>query len=129
MQLRFVDRVSITWQIDPHAMTCNVPTMCLQVLLENTFKHTVEKRSAMTRIWVRTSLLDDVLSLVVEDDAGQLGQNPNGLGLSNLRQRLLVMYGDSAQVQIRQIAAAGVCTEIQIRCHCSDSDVEMSAAT
>jgi hypothetical protein len=128
MQLRFVDRVSISWQIDPYAMSCKVPTMCLQVLLENTFKHTVEKRSAMTRIWVRTTLLDGVLSLVVEDDAGQLGQNPNGLGLRNLRQRLQVMYGDTAQLQIRQIAPAGVSTAMQIRCHRSGSEVEMSAA-
>ncbi len=126
MQLRFVDRVSIDWQIDPLAMACKVPTMCLQVLLENTFKHTVEKRSAMTRIWVRVSWQDTVLSLIVEDDVGQLGVNPHGIGLSNLRQRLSVMYGDTAQLQIKQGQPAGVSTEIKIERHRSNSEPNMT---
>jgi two-component system LytT family sensor kinase len=114
MQLRFVDRVSIEWQIDPHSLTCKVPTMCLQVLLENTFKHTVEKRSAPTKIWIRSSLHEQTLSLIVEDDAGQLGVNPSGIGLNNLRQRLAVMYGEHASLRIEQCSPAGVRSEVQI---------------
>lgn len=115
MQLRFVDRVSIEWQIDPHSLTCKVPTMCLQVLLENTFKHTVEKHSAPTKIWIRSSLHEQTLSLMVEDDAGQLGVNPSGIGLNNLRQRLAVMYGDHASLRIEQCSPAGVRSEVQIK--------------
>jgi two-component system LytT family sensor kinase len=114
MQLRFIDRVSIAWQIDPPSLTCKVPTMCLQVLLENTFKHTVEKRSATTHIWIRTSLNENTLSLIVEDNRGNLGQNPSGIGLSNLRQRLEVMYGGHARFQIMQSLPAGVRSEIRI---------------
>lgn len=115
MQLRFVDRVSIAWQIDPQSLTCQVPTMCLQVLLENTFKHTVEKRSAQTKILIRSSLHEQTLSLIVEDDAGQLGANPAGIGLSNLRQRLAVMYGERASLRIEQCSPAGVRSEVQIK--------------
>lgn len=114
MQLRFVDRVSIAWHIDPRSLTCKVPTMCLQVLLENTFKHTVERRSAMTHISIRTSLEADTLSLLVEDDIGSLGQNPSGIGLNNLRQRLDVMYGEHASFQITQNTPVGVRSEIRI---------------
>ncbi|MFZ6800861.1 sensor histidine kinase [Undibacterium sp. Di24W] len=114
MQLRFVDRVSIEWQIDPRSLTCKVPTMCLQVLLENTFKHTVEKRSAKTHIVIRTSSNENILSLIVEDNMGNLGQNPSGIGLNNLRQRLTVMYGGHASFQITQSLPAGVRSEIRI---------------
>ena len=114
MQLRFVDRVSIEWQIDPRSLTCKVPTMCLQVLLENTFKHTVEKRSVMTHISIKTSLTQNVLSMIVEDNMGSLGSNPTGIGLNNLRQRLEVMYGDQASFYIEQNLPAGVRSEVRI---------------
>jgi two-component system LytT family sensor kinase len=114
MQLRFVDRVRIEWKIDPPSLTCKVPTMCSQVLLENIFKHTVEKRSAMTHISIRTSVHKNTLSLIVEDDIGSLGQNPSGIGLTNLRQRLEVMYGTRASFHITQIVPAGVRSEIRL---------------
>lgn len=114
MQLRFIDRVNIEWEIDPCSLRYKVPTMCLQVLLENTFKHTVEKRSAMTHIWIRTSFNENTLSLMVEDDIGNLGQNLSGIGLNNLCQRLDVMYGGLASFQITQSVPAGVRSEIRI---------------
>lgn len=114
MQLRFVDRVVIDWQIDPLTLPCKVPTMCLQVLLENTFKHTVEARSTMTRILVRTSLQNRSLSLIVEDDAGCLKAKIAGIGLSNLRQRLAVMYAENAKLMIEECLPAGVKTTINI---------------
>jgi two-component system LytT family sensor kinase len=126
MQLRFIDRVSIEWQIDPHSLTCKVPTMCLQVLLENTFKHTVEKRSATTHIWIRTSLNENTLSLIVEDNRGNLGQNPSGIGLNNLRQRLGVMYGGHASFQIMQSLPAGVRSEIRITSHDSANSASIA---
>jgi two-component system LytT family sensor kinase len=115
MQLRFIDRVSLAWHIDPHSLECKVPTMCLQLLLENTFKHTVEKRSAQTKILIRSSLHEQTLSLIVEDDAGHLGVNPTGIGLSNLRQRLEVIYGERASLHIEQCSPAGVRSEVQIK--------------
>lgn len=122
MLIRFDERARISWQIAPQTLRCKVPTMCLQVLLENTFKHTVEKRSGMTQIVVQANVLADQLQLIVEDDAGHLDSNsdsnldskPVGIGLNNLRQRLAVMYGERASFKIEAQHPAGVRSEIYL---------------
>lgn len=50
MAERFTDRVEIEWDVDDAALSCTVPVMSLQPLLENVFKHTVERRRQLTRI-------------------------------------------------------------------------------
>ena len=52
MQERYSDRVDIAWRIDDAALDCMLPVMSIQPLLENIFKHTVERRREPTRIVV-----------------------------------------------------------------------------
>jgi hypothetical protein len=68
---RFIDRVSIDWQIDQAAMQVQVPVMSLQPLLENIFKHTVEKSRQPTRIRISVTRM--------QGDAGGAG-GTNGVG-------------------------------------------------
>lgn len=117
MQLRFSDRVEITWAIEAGALTCFVPSLCLQLLLENTFKHTVEKRSGLCQIHIAVAIEDGSLLLSVEDDVGALDSHPAqqpGIGLENLRQRLGMMQGVHTHLQIQNQFPLGVRTEIHI---------------
>lgn len=118
MSLRFVDRVEITWDIPDAVLTCKVPVLSLQPLLENSFKHTVERRSQLTHIRVTARLASAQLILVIEDDAGILNQAPDpaspGIGLRNLRQRLQTLHPDRASLQITQLLPAGVRTELRL---------------
>ncbi len=117
MQLRFVDRVEIDWAIDTAAYPRAVPSLCLQLLLENTFKHTVEKRSGYCTICIAVQLREQSLLLSVEDNVGNLseGSEPSqGIGLNNLRQRLSLMPGVQTSLQIQNQPQAGVRTEIVI---------------
>jgi len=120
MAMRFMDRVAITWEIDPVTLSCQVPVMCLQTILENSFKHTVEKHSGLTRILIRARLVQDSLTLSIEDDIGQLdvaassASNDSGIGTRNLSQRLLAMYGESSRLRMENLAPRGVITEIRI---------------
>ena len=50
MAERYVGRVALEWHIDDSLGATQVPRMCLQPLLENVFKHTVENRRDLTRI-------------------------------------------------------------------------------
>ena len=49
---RFGERVAIEWRIDDTLLDCPVPVMSMQPLLENIFKHTVERRPQAIRIVV-----------------------------------------------------------------------------
>jgi two-component system, LytTR family, sensor kinase len=127
MQLRFVDRVELRFEIDPAALHRRVPSLCLQILLENTFKHTVEKRSGLCRISIavqETKQTERTLTLSVEDDLGVLPDNIThtpGIGLDNLRQRLALMKDAQTHLQIQRRPQGGVRTEIVITT-CEDED-------
>lgn len=123
MAERFADRVDIAWEVDDAVLDCRVPVMSLQPLLENTFKHTVERRSRPTRILVAARRKGGQLLLRIEDDAGMLApQAPSadnvrtGVGTKNLRERLETLYGDRAEFQLIQLEPAGVRAEMRLPC-------------
>jgi two-component system, LytTR family, sensor kinase len=119
MTERFADRVAIDWQVDSSALPCKLPTMSVQPLLENVFKHTVERRRQATRILVSAGVVDGGLCVAVEDDGGTLGATSEpGIGLANLRERLAALYGDKATFSLTQRMPAGVRAELRVPCGC-----------
>lgn len=117
---RFAERVSIAWHIDAAALPCQVPVMSMQPLLENIFKHTVERRRQPTAIAISARRDGDELVLRLEDDSGRLDAGAttagHGMGMRNLRQRLAAIHGPAATVELRQLAPAGVLTEMRLPC-------------
>ena len=121
MAERFADRVSIALHMDESLLDCPVPVMSLQPLLENIFKHTVERRRHPTAIVISAQREDGLLVLRVEDDAGQLpasadASGSSGIGVRNLRQRLATGHGAGATFSLVQLAPAGVRAEMRLPC-------------
>lgn len=117
MEERYADRVAIEWRIDDAALACSVPVMSIQPLLENIFKHTVERRRHLTRITVSASRDADGLLVQLDDDSGTLVHDePPGIGLKNLRERLSVLYGERASLVLGQLEPAGVRAEMRLPC-------------
>jgi two-component system LytT family sensor kinase len=117
MEERYADRVAIDWRIDDNALGCTVPVMSLQPLLENIFKHTVERRRQLTRITVSAARDADGLLVRLDDDSGALHANGTpGIGLKNLRERLSVLYGGRASLALVQLEPAGVRAEMRLPC-------------
>ena len=125
MSERFSDRVSISWNVDDSLLPCIVPVMSMQPLLENIFKHTVEKRRQPTAISISTQREQDVIVLRLEDDGGMLpaadaqADSPaasSGIGVRNLRERLAALYGERASFSLIQLSPAGVRAEIRLPC-------------
>lgn len=115
---RFAGRVAISWQVDA-ADDCLVPVLSLQPLLENVFKHTVERRRGVVNITVCAHCADGRLGVIIEDDAGRLEHAaPGGIGLRNLRERLAVLHGDAAALSLEQRAPAGVRARLELPCTC-----------
>jgi sensor histidine kinase YesM len=118
MQERFKERCALRFEFDPEAAACRVPTLVLQPLLENAFRHGVEARSERTTICVRTRRADARLILEVENDGELAPQPAPGVGLSNLRQRLAVRYGERALLALAARAGGGVAARIELPCEC-----------
>ena len=116
---RFADRVALRFDIDPAARGCRVPTLVLQPLLENAFRHGVERRSQPSTIVVRASRHAQRLVLEVLDDAGSLAVEPRfGVGLANLRQRLLARHGAQATLALHARDTGGVTARVEMPCEC-----------
>jgi hypothetical protein len=123
---RFDGRVSVDWDIDPAALGVALPALSLQPLLENVFKHTVERRRTPVAIRIRATCEDGVLVLRVEDDAGTLDQvrppspqgsaQGSGIALANLRTRLAALHGERAGLTLAALAPSGVRAEMRVPC-------------
>jgi two-component system LytT family sensor kinase len=117
MSGRFADRVEIRWQVEAGAEHCSVPTLGLQPLLENCFRHVVEKRREITHVMVRVERSEGKLRIEVEDD-GNLQTLPStrGIGLGNLEQRLLSLHGKQASLTLQLRPGGGLIARVELPC-------------
>jgi len=117
MVQRFGERVRIEWQIDGDAGACPVPTLGLQALLENCFRHVVEQRRAPTRIVVRASHHAGMLRVEIEDDGDcQVLPEKRGVGLGNLERRLQSLHGAGARLTLRLREGGGLVAGVELPC-------------
>jgi hypothetical protein len=102
MQERFRDRVTLDWQVDPGILETPVPSLLLQPLLENAFRHGVERSTVPVHINVSARCEGNSLSLVVSNTGSSLTPDyREGVGLRNCRERLSIIYGESGALQVR----------------------------
>jgi two-component system LytT family sensor kinase len=120
MAARFAGRVEIGWRIDEALLAQALPVMSLQPLLENVFRHTVEKRRGLTRIEISARREQDAMVLRVDDDgrldAPASGAGHAGISLANLRARLAALYGERASLALGERAEGGVRAELRVPC-------------
>jgi len=105
---RFADRVALEQHVDPATRECRVPTLSVQPLLENAFRHGVERSSEPTRLVLRATRRTGRLRVEVEQSRGGVGDAPAlGVGLGTLRERLAAMHGERAQVGLEPLPGGG----------------------
>lgn len=98
---RFRDRVTLEWQVDRTLLKTPVPSLLLQPLLENAFKHGVEPRVVHVRIVVSVRHEASSLQVVIRNSGSRLApQQRDGVGLRNCRERLGIIYGNAASLQL-----------------------------
>jgi two-component system LytT family sensor kinase len=101
MQERFPGRVDLTWRVDEAALDAHVPTLVLQPLLENAFKHGVERSSAAVAMSVSAARRGGYLEVTVRNQGTIPEPVPDGgIGLRNCRERLALLYGDDATLTL-----------------------------
>tara|TARA_R100000935_G_C2833817_1_gene166807 strand:- start:918 stop:1919 length:1002 start_codon:yes stop_codon:yes gene_type:complete len=100
VNVRFSDHLTIEKEIDPDLLNINIPAMIIQPIVENSIKHGYSYDN--TDLAIRISVLkhNGHVLLKVENNGKQITQDTqelinNGVGLSNLKERLYNLYGDS----------------------------------
>jgi two-component system LytT family sensor kinase len=111
--VRFGEKLKVVKEIAEETRHVVVPTMLLQPLIENSIKHGLEPRIHGGTVTLRSRIVDGMLMLEVEDDG--VGIEPggpvtsaesgvvregSGIGMRNVRERMQVLYGEDAQVEL-----------------------------
>jgi len=100
MQERFAGHVTLTWSASDEALNASIPAMLLQPLLENAYKHGVERSSQPVSIRIDAQRQGDGLRIEIHN-TGTLQDTPgSGIGLRNCRERLALVYGDRASLTV-----------------------------
>ena len=99
-QLRLGERLRLESEVEPAAGAVLAPPLILQPLVEIAVRHGLADRPEGGRIALGARVEGEQLVLTVEDDgAGQPAEEGTGIGVSSVRERLRVLYGDAASIE------------------------------
>lgn len=102
-KVRFGARIKMEENIDKAAMAVAVPPLLLQPLVENAIVHGIANLIEGGRVHLDVKAQDGVLSVLVENtfDPDAPPKRKSGVGLANVRQRLVARYGNQASFDVK----------------------------
>jgi len=124
LQFRMGARLATHIDVPDTLNSTPLPTMILQMLVENAIKHGLEPKSGGGNIWLLARPSEGSVAITVADDgmgfgpgADRPGSAPTkgtGIGLNNIRERLKLAFGDGAQFNIVSNFPSGVAATLSV---------------
>lgn len=115
---RFGDALRVEEHIDAQARDLLLPSLILQPLVENAVKHGISPKVGGGRVTIEARIDDGDLRLAVRDTGVGLGDQgtlfEQGVGLRNVRERLLRLYGAEYAPQVVSKPGAGTTVTLRI---------------
>jgi two-component system, LytTR family, sensor kinase len=120
-QTRFQDRLTVRVEVDPDVLDADVPRMILQPLVENAMKHGIAQSVDKGHVQISAGRDDDRLWMEVRDNGGglhgaALKKLRTGVGLSNTRARLEVLYPERHRLDFSELHG-GLAVRVEIPFH------------
>jgi len=118
--VRFGPQLRVDKQIAPQTLDVIVPSMILQPLVENSIKHGLSRKVGGGRITIRTHVRDSHIVIEVHDDGLGMTEERlvhalgDGIGLSNVDERLRVIYGANYHLKLTSVPGEGTCASVAI---------------
>ncbi|MGY6637939.1 MAG: histidine kinase [Erythrobacter sp. SCN 62-14] len=134
-RMRFEERLRTHFEIDDAALAAQLPSMLLQPIVENAIKYAVTPQEEGARISITARVLGERLRITIEDTGPGLEEPlrldqldvdrlrkvsepgkpvSTGVGLANIRNRLIQAYGDAQLFETRSEAGGGFTVLIEI---------------
>lgn len=113
---RFRSKLTVQIQTEPHIESILIPSMLVQPLVENVLKHGMLPNQNIA-ITIEFSALKEGLSITVTDTGKGFDSHENcklGIGLTNCRDRLNLIYQGKANLVTENKPDAGACVRIFI---------------
>jgi sensor histidine kinase YesM len=117
LKVRMEDRLQAHIRVSDGLMSAEFPPMMLQSLVENAIKHGLEPKADGGQLTVSAEIVHGKLAVTVEDTGLGFGKSATagtGIGLSNIRERLALLYGNKASLRITEPAGGGTSVTITV---------------
>jgi two-component system LytT family sensor kinase len=114
------DNLQIHKQIDEHTLDAFVPSMLLQPIVENALKHGLAGKLGGGELTINTATQDGRLVISIEDNGVGIPKERmrqvfgEGIGISNVHERLRVLYGADFRMDISSREGEGTRIRIEI---------------
>jgi two-component system LytT family sensor kinase len=118
--VRFGDKLRFEKDVAEDALDMLVPSMLLQPLVENSIKHGLSSKVEGGTIRIRARRGKSRLHLLVEDDGVGIPEArlatvfEQGIGISNVSERLKVLFGNEYRMWIESQPGEGTRTQIEV---------------
>jgi two-component system sensor histidine kinase AlgZ len=100
-QIRFGQRLRLSWDIDPRAVRARVPPLVLQPLVENAVRHGVEPSLNGAQVWVQALARRGQAVVLVSNTVADGARAPgHGIALHNVRERLRLLHDVAGQLDV-----------------------------
>src|SRR5438045_7563286 len=121
-QVRFGDRLTLAFELEPATLSAQVPHLILQPVVENAIQHAIAPRATRGHINIEAKRFNNLLRLEIRDDG--LGISSNAIspakkcvGLTNVRTRLQQIYGSDFRFELANGGNGGLTVVIEIPFH------------
>jgi sensor histidine kinase YesM len=114
-KVRMGDRLQYKIDLPDNLKTTTFPPMLIQPLVENAIKHGLEPKIDGGEIFIKGESIDRRLRLeVIDTGNGFKGEINNGMGLSNIRERLQSLYGGNGRLILEENQPHGMKATIEV---------------
>ena len=117
LKVRMEERLQIDIRVADGLLSAEFPPMMLQSLVENAIKHGLEPKADGGRLTVSAEVKHGKLAVTVADTGLGFGKSVTtgtGIGLSNIRERLALLYGGKASLTISEPEGGGTSVTITV---------------
>jgi len=118
-QVRFGDRLTVAFELEPQTLSAQVPHLILQPVVENAIQHAIAPRSTRGYINIEARRVDSLLRVVVKDNGPGITSNAippakKCVGLTNVRTRLEQIYGPESRFELTNGGSGGLTVVMEI---------------
>lgn len=117
LKMRMGERLEFSIDIGDQSGTRAMPPLMLPSLVENAIKHGLEPVREGGRIDIRAYIDGNRLIVTVTDNGRGMrlvNAGSDGVGLSNIRERLSALYGEAASLELQDNTPRGVVARISV---------------
>jgi sensor histidine kinase YesM len=116
MQMRMPDRLQYAMNVDPAALNVRCPPTTLLTLVENAVRHGIDPTEEGGRIDIDIRRQGERCLVRVADTGAGLQPSASGLGtgLTTLRERLRLIFGEAVDLRLTSGATRGVAVEVEM---------------